>query len=111
MTGDYIVLCKTDDLRNKQARSFTHNNIKVFIIRIGDGFYGYQNNCPHQNIPLDWGNDQFLDYDEELIQCSSHGALFVIESGICVSGPCVGSSLIAEHIKVIGNKVCWLPSD
>jgi len=28
-----------------------------------------------------------------LIQCSTHGALFNIESGECLQGPCLGQSL------------------
>ncbi|MFP6798982.1 MAG: Rieske (2Fe-2S) protein, partial [Pseudomonas sp.] len=28
-----------------------------------------------------------------LIQCATHGALFLIESGECVAGPCAGQSL------------------
>jgi len=30
-----------------------------------------------------------------LIQCATHGALFLIESGECIAGPCAGQSLTA----------------
>jgi nitrite reductase/ring-hydroxylating ferredoxin subunit len=30
-----------------------------------------------------------------MIQCATHGALFLIESGECVAGPCAGQSLQA----------------
>ncbi len=30
-----------------------------------------------------------------LIQCATHGALFLIESGECVAGPCAGQFLAA----------------
>ena len=39
--------------------------------------------------------DRFLDPDGSLIQCSTHGALFEIESGRCIAGPCKGQYLQA----------------
>ena len=35
----------------------------------------------------------FLDDDGELIKCSTHGALFNIEEGLCLLGPCKGKRL------------------
>ena len=63
-------------------------------------WFAYMNRCPHQGIKLDWDNDQFLDYDGELIQCATHGALFVMETGTCVAGPCIGTTLQPIDVKV-----------
>ena len=49
--------------------------------------------CPHRGIALEWLPDQFLDHSGSLIQCATHGALFLIESGECVAGPCAGQML------------------
>lgn len=57
--------------------------------------YVYENACPHLGIQLEWQADEFLDIDATMIQCSSHGALFKIEDGECVLGPCQGQSLRA----------------
>ncbi len=81
------------------------NDKKLFIVCRDKQYFGYLNNCPHQHIPLDWENDQFLDYDEELIQCATHGALFVIETGICVAGPCMGASLTQIELDVIDETI------
>jgi len=51
--------------------------------------------CPHRGVPLEWQPDQFLDPSASLIQCATHGALFLIESGECVAGPCAGQFLTA----------------
>ncbi|MEE8263379.1 MAG: Rieske (2Fe-2S) protein, partial [Gammaproteobacteria bacterium] len=40
-----------------------------------------------------WVPDQFLDETGNLLQCATHGALFRIEDGFCVAGPCTGASL------------------
>ncbi len=44
-------------------------------------------------VPLEWQEDHFLNHDHTLIQCSTHGALFTIDQGKCISGPCQGAYL------------------
>lgn len=41
----------------------------------------------------EWRPDDFLDASGSMIQCAHHGALFLIENGECVTGPCAGRSL------------------
>lgn len=65
----------------------------LFAVKKAGQIYLYRNSCPHARIPLEWVPDQFLDTSGALIQCANHGALFEIESGHCISGPCNGRSL------------------
>ena len=65
----------------------------LIVVRTACGLYGYRNRCPHTGAPMEWEPDQFLDYTGTLIQCGIHGALFRIEDGYCVSGPCARQSL------------------
>jgi len=46
-----------------------------------------------------------------LIQCSTHGALFNIETGECLQGPCLGQSLQAIAHEVKDGKICIKESD
>ncbi len=71
------------------------NAVACFVVRHGGRYYGYRNRCPHRGVPLNWQPDQFLTVEQDLIQCSLHGALFRIHDGYCVHGPCVGSILEA----------------
>lgn len=57
--------------------------------------YTYRNRCPHTGAPLNWQPDHFLNFEGDLIQCALHGALFRIEDGLCLHGPCVGRQLEA----------------
>lgn len=87
------------------------NGIALFVIRQGDTFYAYENHCPHLGIELQWQPDRFLDADGEFIQCSTHGALFLIEDGECVSGPCRGQALRSLPTRVRdGQLFAQLPS-
>lgn len=72
----------------------------VFVVKKDQQIYLYRNSCPHLGVELNWQEDQFLDLDGELIQCAMHGALFRIEDGLCLSGPCQGQSLTAIDYNI-----------
>ena len=88
-----IRLCAPNELTEGQSRGFALAELKLLVVRREGQVYAYQNRCPHRGIPLEWQPDQFLDHSNSLIQCATHGALFLIESGECVAGPCSGQSL------------------
>ena len=90
-----IRLCAPNELTEGQSRGFAVTELKLLVVRREGQVYAYQNRCPHRGIPLEWQPDQFLDHSNSLIQCATHGALFLIESGECVAGPCSGQSLKA----------------
>ena len=90
-----IRLCAPNELTEGQSRGFAVAELKLLVVRREGQVYAYQNRCPHRGIPLEWQPDQFLDHSNSLIQCATHGALFLIESGECVAGPCSGQSLKA----------------
>ncbi len=80
-----------------------------FVIRQNNRFFAYWNRCPHISLPLDWGSEDFLTSDGKYSICRNHGALFQIETGECVDGPCVGESLEKIPLKVVGNKIMICP--
>lgn len=103
----YIRVCPLDELTNDQCRSFTHDGYEYFVVRKVDKIFAYSNQCPHLGIGLDFVPNQFLCADKSLIQCAMHGALFTIDTGECISGPCAGQQLKQKHIKIDGNEI-WL---
>ena len=104
-------LCQLSELPDPGSRGFVlegdNETLELFLVRTGQAVHGYRNSCPHTGGPLDWLPDQFLNIDNEFIQCATHAALFQIETGYCVSGPCAGERLIALKI-VIENETIWL---
>lgn len=96
-------LCLVSEIDDQQAKGFTvvlsGAETDIFLIRAGGKVYGYLNSCPHTGVNLDWMPDEFMDISGRLIQCATHGALFNIEDGYCVSGPCAGDSL--QPIKLL----------
>lgn len=100
-------LCAPNEVTEGQSRGFELAGEKLFAVRKDGRLHAYRNRCPHRGIPLEWLPDQFLDSSASLIQCATHGALFLIDSGECVAGPCAGQSLetIAIHED---NQAIWV---
>ena len=88
-------LCSSHALSEGTSRGFELDEVRLLITRREGRVYAYKNRCPHRGVALEWQPDQFLDPSASLIQCSTHAALFLIESGECVAGPCAGQSLTA----------------
>jgi len=91
------LLCHISDIDELASKEFSlkteTGTLDLFVIRKDGQFFAYKNSCPHTGASLNWQQDQFLDLDKALIQCSIHNALFEIDSGYCVAGPCSGSTL------------------
>lgn len=101
------LLCNLNELDNPGARGFDIGDQPIVVVRSGDQVSAFINSCPHRGIRLEWQPDQFLDYEKQYIQCSTHGALFTLDTGKCVVGPCNGKSLRALECRVEEGKV-WV---
>ncbi len=88
-----VFVCTSEELNEGSSRGFEIAGQKFFILRHGGRCFAYSNACPHLGIPLEWVEHQFLDLSHSMIQCANHNALFVIETGKCVAGPCAGQKL------------------
>lgn len=106
MSGTLIQLCHWDDIAEGSSKGFILGDTRLFAVKYQGQCYLYRNTCPHLGIPLEWDEHQFLDSSGTLIRCANHGALFVINSGQCVTGPCAGRSLEPIQHSVIDQQVC-----
>jgi len=106
-------LCRLDDIPEPGSRGFRirsgSETRALFVVRQGGRVFAYENSCPHTGSPLDWVPDRFLDLEKRHILCATHGALFRIEDGYCLAGPCAGKSLKSVSITVKSGCVCFNP--
>ena len=100
-----ITLCKTDEIEEGSSKGFEVNGTFLFAVKRDDQLHLYYNRCPHLGIPLEWEEHRFLDEDGALIRCSTHGALFEINNGQCLVGPCTGKALYAVEFEIQGRDV------
>ena len=95
----------TTDIPEDGSKGFECNGEKYFAVKKQAKIYVYKNSCPHIGVALDWVEDQFLDSSKTMIQCANHGALFVIENGACVAGPCSGKKLTSVTFTITDNAI------
>lgn len=89
-----LQLCRLDDLAVGKARGFLVGGTRVIVVRPRtDAVHAFLNRCPHLGVPLNWDDDQFMDSDDRLLRCATHGALFEPDTGLCLLGPCRGEHL------------------
>ena len=101
-------LCALADIREGGCLGFgDRTGDALFAVRKHGEVYVYRNCCPHAGSPLNWMPDRFLDRDREHILCTAHGALFEIESGLCIAGPCPGASLTTVRAEIRGGDI-WI---
>ncbi|MDN3650400.1 Rieske (2Fe-2S) protein [Reinekea marina] len=93
-------LCSIHDIQESNSKGFDSPHGAIFVVKKDDQIFVYKNECPHLGVNLEFQEDVFLDQDGALIECSTHGALFEIESGNCLAGPCQGEHLTAIPFKI-----------
>jgi nitrite reductase/ring-hydroxylating ferredoxin subunit len=105
----FVPLCKTDEIPDPGSRAFEisegRKTVSLFVVHKDGAFNAYINSCPHTGVNLEWQEDQFLDMDNTFIQCSTHDALFEVDSGECVAGPCVGESLTPVELSIEDGQI------
>ena len=106
------LICELDRLSDPGSYGFSlqleGRQVEGFVVRRDGEYFAYRNSCPHTGAPLEWLEHQFLDVEGALIQCSTHDARFLIDTGECVFGPCPGESLEALPIEVRDAKIYLL---
>jgi nitrite reductase/ring-hydroxylating ferredoxin subunit len=104
-----LLLCRLAELPEGSSRGFTvdvdSGRDDIFLVRKNGRLFGYRNSCPHTGSPLDWVPDQFLNIDGDLIQCATHHALFRIEDGACIAGPCAGRELSPVTLEIRNDEI------
>ncbi|WP_004578851.1 Rieske (2Fe-2S) protein [Marinobacter nanhaiticus] len=101
-----------DDLAEHECRQFDLPGERSgFVICHRGDIYAYLNLCPHLGIELNWLPDRFMDPDNCFIQCATHGALFTVDDGHCIAGPCAGDHLFPLSLHRTGGLIRILAPD
>ena len=97
-------LCDIIDIDDNGSAGFvvdTHDGrCGLMVVRKGNTVYSYLNSCPHIGTPLEIQPNRFLNQSGQYILCATHGALFQIEDGLCIAGPCVDDKLTPVAVNI-----------
>lgn len=78
-----------------------------FVIRHEGTIVAYENLCRHIPLSIDYADNRFFTADGKHLICRTHGAIYEPLTGLCVRGPCEGSSLISLPIQIMEGTI-WL---
>ncbi len=102
-------LCRIDEIGEdgREAVAATADGAPTYValFRRGTRVLAYHNVCPHAGRPLNWAPDRFLFTPAGHLVCTAHGATFVLETGVCILGPCMGASLRPFPIRIEDGRV------
>lgn len=82
-----------------------------FVVRFEGKVYAYLNRCAHVPIELDWAEGEFFESSGLYLMCSTHGAIYIPESGHCAGGPCKGGRLRPIAVHETDGRIYWQPDE
>lgn len=90
-------LCAAAEVPDGQGKEIVFGEgkdaFRVVVLRLGERLFTFHNCCPHFSLPLNYEPDRFHVFDGELLMCAHHTAIYRIEDGACIDGPCAGARL------------------
>ena len=97
VSGSLILLPPPPDGLSETEAVIDGETQSLIVLRRGDRVQAWLNICPHAGRRLDWAPGRFL-VDQGRLVCAAHGAMFELEHGECIAGPCRGQSLVAVPV-------------
>lgn len=106
------VVARVGELTPGQTKKFVllchGREEECFLLNHGGALYAYVNRCCHIPMTMDWIDNQFLTEDKRYVQCATHGACYLPDTGECIVGPPMGKSLTAVPLSIRGADVVAL---
>lgn len=104
MAGNARLICASAALTDagKGMRfelQYREQTAPAFAIRYRGRVYAYLNRCAHIPIEMDWQEGEFFDLSGLYLLCSTHGAMYLPETGQCISGRCAGKGLVTLAVQ------------
>ncbi len=99
MEAQYQKLCNRSDIEDNQTIVVEIDEKNILVTKINGEFYAVENNCTHENLPLNGG-----EVHNGQIQCPHHGARFDIKTGKATQFPAV-MELKTYKVKIENDNV------
>lgn len=94
-----------EDFSPDSASGIRVGHMALLVVRRAGELFIYENNCPHTRETLDPEGGDLAINGGLLIQCQRHAAEFIVETGECVAGPCLGEALQALPFTLSGGYI------
>lgn len=116
MNDDEVLICEASALTDggKGIRfpvTAGGEDASGFVVRYKGRVHAYLNRCVHVSMELDWNEGDFFESSGSYLMCSTHGAMYVPDTGRCAGGPCRGGRLRPIMVIERDNQVFWQPDE
>ena len=116
MQQEQVFICEADELqeggKGKRFSVLAFGDAATgFVVRYDGQPRGYLNRCAHVPVELDWFEGEFFESSGLYLMCSTHGAIYVPDTGYCAGGPCKGGKLRPIPVREVEGEIYWLPDD
>ena len=110
-----LVIARVGELAPGETKKFVFlaggQEVEAFVLNVGGRHHAYVNRCRHVPMSLDWVENQFFTEDGQYIQCATHGAYYVPDTGECVAGPPCGKHLVRIALTIEGDTIVAHPPE
>jgi nitrite reductase/ring-hydroxylating ferredoxin subunit len=107
--AESVVVARVGEMPSGTTKKFflriDGNEEECFLVSYAGKLTAYVNRCAHVPMGLDWVDNQFFTPEKDFIQCATHGAHYVPDTGECVSGPPCGKSLRRVPLRTDGDRI------
>lgn len=102
-------IARVEELPPGRTRKFVlacpGGEVEGFVLNAGGAFHAWVNRCRHVPMNLDWVDNQFFTDDGQFLQCATHGAYYLPDTGECIAGPPCGKSLTRIPLTVVDGTI------
>jgi len=100
MGSEFAAAGPTDAFAEGEITPVDIGGAEVAVVRMGDRFYAFDNQCPHWGVSLSEG---WVDAARRVV-CAYHDSSFDLETGRTTGGPAL-DDLPVYAVKVEGGQV------
>src|SRR5437870_2746808 len=104
-----VVVARVGEIQPGRTKKFVlqcaGREEECFVVNHAGALHAYVNRCCHVPMSLDWIENQFMTEDNQYVQCATHGACYLPDTGECVSGPPCGKFLTSVPLTIKGEEV------
>jgi len=109
MMASMTPIARTTELPPGRTKKFVLDcdgrEIEGFVLNVAGAFHAYVNRCRHVPMGLDWAENQFFTEDGQFLQCATHGAYYLPDTGECIAGPPCGKALVRVPLEIEGDTI------
>jgi len=102
-------VCRLEEISAESGKEVCidadQGSIWLMLFLCKDEVMAYHNRCPHQGRALNFAPGRFILTGDGHLVCPHHGATFELGGGLCISGPCKGSSLKQVTTDIVDGEV------